>query len=542
MKVLLLGSGGREHALARAIAKSKQLTELVLAPGNPGTADLGRNTALDPCAPEAVLALAQEIPADLVVIGPEAPLVAGVADTLRAAGFPVFGPSRAAARLEGSKAFAKEVMRAAGVPTADAVPCRTLTEARAALHRFGAPYVVKQDGLAAGKGVVVTTDFAAALAHAQACIDAAALGAISQSDQTPRAPVTPHEPATTSANTPDTQYAPETNPPGKNRADSEETPHESAPRNPSTPAAPVELNHAKTPEPPNLGLDPAPAVVIEEYLDGPEVSVFCLCDGENAIPLPPAQDYKRARDGGKGPNTGGMGAYSPLPWAPPDLAQRTAAEIARPVLAEMARRGTPFVGLLYVGLALTSRGPRVVEFNVRFGDPETQSVLPRLESDLLVYLWAAATGSLGDMPELQVSSDAVVNVVLAAPGYPGNPQLGGVITGVDAAEAVPGVQVIHAGTRMAPHEPAKPTDTNVSAPPNPEPSLAAAPTNPADPSIASPASPDSNLTLVASGGRVLSVVARGENLDQARERAYGAMAKIHLEGGHFRRDIAALSG
>lgn len=532
MKVLLLGSGGREHALACAIARSSRLTELVLVPGNPGTASLGRNVALNPSNPEAVLALAREIPADLVVIGPEAPLVAGVADTLRAAGFPVFGPSRAAAQLEGSKAFAKEIMAAAGVPTAEAVACTTMEEARAALTRFGAPYVVKQDGLAAGKGVVVTEDFAVALQHAQDFIDAASLGAISKSaapqatsagtcdgenpetqsrpvlDSVSSIPMAPHEPGTTSANTPA-----------------------------GTSAKPVR-----------------PAVVIEEYLDGPEASVFCLCDGQDVIPLPPAQDYKRALDGGKGPNTGGMGAYSPLPWAPPDLAQRTAAEIARPVLSEMARRGTPFVGLLYVGLALTRQGSKVVEFNVRFGDPETQSVLPRLESDLLEYLLAAATGSLGDMPELRVSSEAVVNVVLAAPGYPGTPQLGGVITGLDAAEAVPGVQVIHAGTRMAPHEPGASTTTNatsvtgtttenVSKSETPAANATGAAPEPADTPVSSADSAvdiRSDGTLVSSGGRVLSVVARGQNLDEARERAYGAMAKIHLKGGHFRHDIAAL--
>lgn len=508
MKVLLLGSGGREHALARAIAASKQLSELVIAPGNPGTAALGRNVALNPSDPEAVLALSQEIAADLVVIGPEAPLVAGVADTLRAAGFAVFGPSRAAAQLEGSKAFAKEVMTAAGVPTAAGVACSTLAEARAALQRFGAPYVVKQDGLAAGKGVVVTEDFATALQHAAACIDAASLGASRESGATPTPEVAPHETGST---------------------------------NGTAPAA-------------------SPAVVIEEYLDGPEASVFCLCDGENVVALPPAQDYKRARDGGEGPNTGGMGAYSPLPWAPPDLGQRTVEGIARPVLAEMARRGTPFVGLLYVGLALTSRGLRVVEFNVRFGDPETQSVLERVESDLLAYLWAAATGSLGAMPELQISAEAVVNVVLAAPGYPGTPQVGGVITGLDAGCGMPGVHVIHAGTRLAPREPGASGANGVngtdgtseasgvvaSAAGQMEPSKASG-TNQTvarKPAAAVPGADRRPLTsgdaLVSSGGRVLSVVARGGDLETARERAYALMAKIHLEGGHFRHDIAAL--
>lgn len=418
MKVLLLGSGGREHALARAIAKSPKLTELITAPGNPGTAKLGRNVFVDLNSPSAIRELAEKLQPDLVVIGPEAPLVVGAADELRAHNFPVFGPDKAAARLEGSKAFAKTIMQAALVPTAASVACKTLAEAREALERFGAPYVVKQDGLAAGKGVVVTSDLSAATRHAEACIETLA------------------------------------------------DPH-------------------------------VPAVVIEEFLDGPEASVFCLSDGKTVLPLPAAQDFKRAYDNNEGPNTGGMGAYSPLPWAPEDLAERTATEIAQPVIDEMAKRGTPFVGLLYVGLALTTRGPRVVEFNVRFGDPETQSVLERIDSDLLEYFWAAATGSLSAMPEFAVSLEAVVNVVLAAPGYPEAPQKGGVITGVEAAEGIKGVHVIHAGTAIG-----------------------------------------EDGTLRASGGRVLSVVARGEDLDSARARAYEAMEKIHLDGGYYRSDIA----
>lgn len=413
-----MGSGGREHALARAIAKSKLLEELYVAPGNIGTAELGTNIDIDPANPRDVLELAKRIKPDLTVVGPEAPLVNGVTDALTAAGYAVFGPSRAAATLEGSKAFAKVVMNSARVPTASSEACRNLSEAEAALRRFGAPYVVKQDGLAAGKGVVVTEDYDTALEHTRACIE--------------------------------------------------------------TLAHPAE-----------------PAVVIEEYLDGPEASVFCLCDGKTAVALPPAQDYKRVFDHNEGPNTGGMGAYSPLPWAPEDLGQRVAAEIASPILNEMTNRSTPFRGLLYVGLALTSRGMRVVEFNVRFGDPETQSVLERLDSDLLEYLCAAANGSLDSLPELRVSKDAVVNVVLAAPGYPQSPVKGGVIRGVEAAGKHGGVHIIHAGT--ARNEAGE---------------------------------------LVANGGRILSVVARGSDLSQARERAYQAMSCISLENGHYRSDIA----
>lgn len=424
MKVLLLGSGGREHALARQIAKSPLLTALYIAPGNPGTSEVGENLDLDITDNAAIVTAAETHAVDLVVVGPEAPLVAGAGDALRRAGFAVFGPNRAAAALEGSKAFAKTVMEAAAVPTAAAVPCATLEQASAALQRFGAPYVVKQDGLAAGKGVVVTSDFDAAMQHAQACIDA--LG----------------------------------------------------------PAAGRET-----------------ALIIEEYLDGPEASVFCLSDGHDVVALPPAQDFKRAYDHNEGPNTGGMGAYTPLPWAPANLAADTARDIAAPVVAHMARAGTPFVGLLYVGLALTSRGPRVVEFNVRFGDPETQSVLESLDADLLALLHAAATGELARVapPGTQVpaTSKAVVNVVLAAPGYPESPVKGGVISGVEDAAAIAGVHVIHAGTARG-----------------------------------------EDGTLVSAGGRVLSVVATGDDVAAARERAYAAMAKISLPGGHFRSDIA----
>lgn len=412
MKILLLGSGGREHAIARALSKDPQLSELLIAPGNPATAALGTNIDLDILNPDAVAEVAQCEQVDLVVVGPEAPLVAGVADAVRDAGIPVFGPNKEAAQLEGSKAFAKEVMRLAGVPTAEARVCTTLDEAAAALDEFGAPHVVKDDGLAGGKGVVVTSDRAEALAHAEACL-------------------------------------------------------------------------AK----------PDGQIVIEDYLDGPEVSLFCICDGVNVLPLEPAQDFKRAYDGDQGLNTGGMGAYSPLPWAPADLSEEVVETVARPVIDEMARRGTPFIGLLYCGLALTSRGLRVVEFNVRFGDPETQSVLARLRTPLAQLLHAAAVGQLPD--SLDWSDEAAVTVVLAAAGYPASPQLGDPITGLDEAENTPGAHVIHAGTALKDGQ------------------------------------------LVSAGGRVLAAVGLGADITQARERAYEAMSHIQLDGSHHRSDIAA---
>lgn len=412
MKILLLGSGGREHAIARALSADPQLSELLIAPGNPATAALGTNINLDILDPEAVAAIAQREQVDLVVVGPEAPLVAGVADAVREAGIPVFGPNKEAAQLEGSKAFAKEVMELAGVPTAEACVCTTLEEAAAALDEFGAPHVVKDDGLAGGKGVVVTSDHAEALAHAEACLA---------------------------------------------KADGR--------------------------------------IVIEDYLDGPEVSLFCVCDGVNVLPLEPAQDFKRAYDGDEGLNTGGMGAYSPLPWAPADLSSEVVETVARPVVDEMARRGTPFIGLLYCGLALTSRGLRVVEFNVRFGDPETQSVLARLRTPLAQLLYAAAIGELPD--QLEWSDEAAVTVVLAASGYPAAPHLGDPITGLDEADVVEGAHVIHAGTALKDGE------------------------------------------LVSAGGRVLATVGLGADIDEARARAYEAMSHIKLDGSHHRSDIAA---
>ncbi len=415
MKILLLGSGAREHALARALISDPATTELVIAPGNPGTAAIATNLLVDPASPVEVVELATQMQADLVVIGPEAPLVAGVADAVRGAGIACFGGGAEAARLEGSKAFAKEVMAAAEVPTADAAVCATEAELVAALDRFGAPHVVKDDGLAAGKGVVVTSDREAALAHGRECL-------------------------------------------------------------------------AKD----------GGRVVIEDFLDGPEVSLFCVCDGATVRPLAPAQDFKRLGDGDAGPNTGGMGSYTPLTWAPDDLTAQVVREVAQPVVDEMARRGTPFRGLLYCGLALTSRGLRVVEFNVRFGDPETQAVLARLTSSLPEMLLAAATGRLAEVPEPTWSEDAAVDVVIAAPGYPGTVTTGGLITGIEQAEAVPGVHVLHAGTDL-----------------------------------------DDDGALVAAGGRVLSVVALGESVEAARERAYEAVALIGLPGSQHRRDIAA---
>jgi phosphoribosylamine--glycine ligase len=403
MRVLVIGSGAREHALCLALSADPGVTALVCAPGNAGTASVAEQRGVDQTDPAAVAALATEIAADLVVIGPEAPLVAGVADAVRDAGIDCFGPSRAAALLEGSKAFAKDVMAAAGVPTASARVCANEAEAAAALDEFGPPYVVKDDGLAAGKGVVVTRDRAAALAHASAC----------------------------------------------------------------------------------------ERVVIEEYLDGPEVSLFCVTDGRAVLPLLPAQDFKRIGDGDTGPNTGGMGAYAPLPWLPDGLTGDIVRTVAQPTVDELARRGTPFAGLLYVGLAITSRGPRVVEFNARFGDPETQVVLALLETPLAALLRAAATGTLAAHPPLQWRDGSAVTVVVAAPGYPDTPRVGDVITGAEQ----PGV--IHAGTRRR-----------------------------------------DDGAIVSAGGRVLSATATGATLAAARDAAYALVDKIDLPGGQHRTDIA----
>lgn len=412
MKVLVLGPGGREHAIIRALLKDSSVTEVHSAPGNAGIAEAVPVHDIDANNPEAAVALAQELAADLVVVGPEAPLVAGVSDALRDAGFPVFGPSKPAALLEGSKAFAKEVMASAEVPTAMARIAANREEAESALATFGAPYVVKDDGLAAGKGVVVTEDYAAALAHAETCFAAGG------------------------------------------------------------------------------------TVVIEEFLDGPEVSLFVLSDGTNCVPLSPAQDFKRIFDGDQGPNTGGMGAYTPLPWLPEGFVDEVIERVAAPTIKEMARRGTPFVGVLYCGLAATSRGIRVIEFNARFGDPETQAVLARLRTPLGGLLMAAATGELPADLTLDWDPRTAVDVVMAAENYPDTPRKGDVITGLDEAAAISGVHVDHAGTVAT------------------------------------------GRGIETAGGRVLAVVALGEDLATARELAYSGVAKISWAGAQNRSDIA----
>lgn len=410
MKVLVIGGGAREHALCRSLSLDPDVTALHCAPGNAGIAEVAELHPVDQLDGAAVAELATALGADLVVVGPEAPLVAGVADAVRRVGIPCFGPSREAAQLEGSKAFAKDVMAVAGVPTARAYVCTTAEEIDTALDAFGAPYVVKDDGLAAGKGVVVTSDLAVAREHALAC--------------------------------------------GR--------------------------------------------VVIEEFLDGPEVSLFAITDGETVLPLQPAQDFKRALDGDEGPNTGGMGAYSPLPWADPKLVDEVMASVLQPTVDELRRRGTPFSGLLYAGLAITSRGVRVIEFNARFGDPETQVVLARLKTPLAGVLLNAAKGTLDAEPPLNWRDDAAVTVVVASHNYPGTPRTGDPIEGLEAvaAEDAPHAYVLHAGTRR-----------------------------------------DGD-AVVSAGGRVLSVTATGEDLVEARARAYRAVGRIRLEGSQHRTDIA----
>lgn len=431
MKVILLGSGAREHALARSLAHDPAVSTVIALPGNPGIATLARCLPGDPADPELVVEIATAEQVDLVVVGPEAPLVAGVADAVRAAGIPCFGPSAEAARIEGSKAFAKEIMAAAGVPTAAAHVCTTLDAVEAALTATGAPFVVKEDGLAAGKGVVVCTAREEALAHAAACLG---------------------------------------------REDGR--------------------------------------VVVEDFLDGPEVSLFCLSDGRTVVPLEPAQDFKRVGDDDTGANTGGMGAYTPLPWTPEGLVQDVVRTVAEPTVRTLAERGMPFVGLLYIGLALTPVGPRVIEYNARFGDPETQAVLARLQTPLAGVLLAAAEGRLAELPPLEWSPESAVTVVVAAEGYPAGPLTGDPVSGLEDAESVDGVHVLQAGTRVE------------------EPGDVAA--------DAEPSATDGNAgRLVSAGGRVLSVVALGEDLTQARERAYGAVSRISLRGSHHRSDIAA---
>ncbi|GAA4346364.1 phosphoribosylamine--glycine ligase [Microbacterium rhizosphaerae] len=417
MKILVLGSGAREHAIILALRSEEAEHEILAAPGNAGIAQDATVVELDPDSPDAVTEFAIEHAVDLVVIGPEAPLVAGVADAVREQGIPVFGPGKAAAQLEGSKAFAKRIMDAAGVPTGRAVRARTAGEAAAALDEFGAPHVVKADGLAAGKGVIVTQDRAAALAHAEAYL-------------------------------------------------------------------------------------PLGPVLVEEFLSGPEVSLFFLSDGDHVLPLSPAQDYKRLRDGDTGPNTGGMGAYSPLPWldghfgSEREFVELVTREVAEPVVRQLDAEGTPFIGLLYAGLIITEQGIKVIEFNARFGDPETQVVLPRLVDPLSELLMAAASGTLEDLPQPAFAEATAVTVVLASEGYPESPITGRALTGLDAAASVDGVHLAHAATARS----------------------------------------DEGLT--ATGGRVLNVVALGTTFAQARDRAYQALSRIELEGGQYRTDIA----
>ncbi|WP_406507591.1 phosphoribosylamine--glycine ligase [Streptomyces sp. NBC_00212] len=410
MKVLVIGGGAREHALCRSLSLDPDVTALHCAPGNAGIAEVAELHPVDPMDGDAVARLAAQLKSDLVVVGPEAPLVAGVADAVRAAGIACFGPSKAAAQLEGSKAFAKDVMAGANVPTARSYVCTTPEEIDEALDAFGAPYVVKDDGLAAGKGVVVTDDLAAARQHALAC----------------------------------------------------------------------------------------ERVVIEEFLDGPEVSLFAITDGVTVLPLQPAQDFKRALDGDEGPNTGGMGAYSPLPWADPKLVDEVMASVLQPTVDELRRRGTPFSGLLYAGLAITSRGVRVIEFNARFGDPETQVVLARLKTPLASVLLRSASGTLDAEPPLTWRDDAAVTVVIASHNYPATPRTGDPIEGLAdvAAQDAPTAYVLHAGTRR-----------------------------------------DGD-AVVSAGGRVLSVTATGKDLAEARERAYTAVGRIRLDGSQHRTDIA----
>ena len=405
MRILVIGSGGREHALLNAM----QGHELTVAPGNAGMSRLAAVRSVDVASPDEIVALARDIDAELVVIGPEVPLVAGAADALIEAGVPVFGPTKAAAQLEGSKAFAKDVMAAAGVLTASATRVEKASDVEAVLDEYGPRYVVKDDGLAGGKGVVVTEDRAEAKAHAEAVLAAG---------------------------------------------------------NP---------------------------VLFESFLEGPEVSLFCLVDGETVVPLLPAQDHKRAYDNDEGPNTGGMGAYAPLPWLPEDGVQTIVDTIARPVAEEMVRRGIPYQGLLYIGAAWGPQGPAVVEFNARFGDPETQAVLSLLQTPLADVLLAVAQGRLGEVGELQWRDGFAAMVVLAAEGYPQAAKTGGVVSGEALDDPS---RVLHAGTK------------------------------------------EENGEYVAAGGRVLGVVGQGATLEDAVAQAYQIIEGIELPGAFYRKDIA----
>jgi phosphoribosylamine--glycine ligase len=413
VKILVIGSGAREHAIVRSLLSDPIAESVDCAPGNAGIALEVPTHPIDVKNAAAITLLAQQLDVDLVVIGPEVPLAHGAADAVTAAGIACFGPLRDAAKLEASKSFAKEVMTAAKVPTSNSYTCSNVADVEKAMVEFGAPYVIKDDGLAAGKGVVVTSEKDVAIAHAKECF----------------------------AN-----------------------------------------QDAK--------------VVVEEFLDGPEVSLFLLCDGKSVLPLQPAQDFKRVGDNDAGPNTGGMGAYSPLPWAQADLAEYVVKNIGQPVIDYMQKIGKPFSGVLFVGLAITSKGPKVIEFNARFGDPETQVVLARLKTPLASVLYFAATGKLNQLPPLEWSQDAAVTVVIASENYPQSPALGDVIAGLERAAALPNIQVLHAGTTERAGE------------------------------------------IVTAGGRVLSVTATGPDLKTARARAYEAVGQIRIRGAHFRTDIA----
>jgi phosphoribosylamine--glycine ligase len=409
MNILLLGSGGREDALAWRLRQSPSCDKLLCAPGNPGIARWAECVVTDPCDARAVVRLARSNAIDLVVVGPEAPLVGGVADALRAAGFAVFGPSAAAAQLEGSKGFTKDLCRASGIPTADYVRTERASDARSALDRFGFPVVVKADGLAAGKGVTIATS----------------------------------------------------------RAEAEEA----------------------------IGAAGDGPLVIEEYLEGEEASLFALVDGESALPLASAQDHKRVGEGDTGPNTGGMGAYAPAPVLTEALQERAMDEIVRPTARALAQVGTPFSGVLYAGLMLTAEGPKLIEYNVRFGDPECEAVMPLIDGDFAELLHAVATGRLGEIEPPRLSGKHAMTVIVAARGYPGTPASGGLIRDIEAAEQVEGVTVFHAGTAR------------------------------------------SDMGLVAKGGRVLAVTAVAESFANARARAYRAVDQIDFADGFHRRDI-----
>jgi phosphoribosylamine--glycine ligase len=411
VRILVLGSGAREHAIITSLLSEEEEHHITAAPGNAGIAADVETVSLDPTNGAVVAQYAAENGIELAIVGPEAPLVAGVADHLRRSHIPVFGPGKAAAQLEGSKTFAKRIMDAAGVPTGRALRAATIEDVSAAIDEYGAPYVIKADGLAAGKGVLVSDDREAAIAHAEYWL----------------------------------QYG---------------------------------------------------GVLVEEFLDGQEVSLFFLSDGKNVLPLEPAQDYKRVFDNDEGPNTGGMGSYSPLPWLPAGFVDEVISTVALPTVRQMASEHTPFIGLLYCGLILTANGIRVIEFNARFGDPETQVVLPRLQTPLSGLLLAAANGDLEGLPRPEFSDEVAISVVLASEGYPDSPITGRPIRGLERALAVEGVTIAHAATARADGQ------------------------------------------FVATGGRVLSVVALGSDFATARKRAYEALALIELEGGHYRTDIA----